>query len=99
MVEIRWTPQAFNDLESIAEFISMDSPHFAKLLVFDIVSAVERVPFFPRSGRIVPEFRNPLIREIILGNFRIVYRLKGKVAEILTVYHGSRLLKKPSGGS
>jgi toxin ParE1/3/4 len=93
MVEIRWTPQAVDDLESIADFIAKDSPYYARLFVINVLGAVERLPKFPQSGRIVPELRNPAIREIILGNYRIVYRLRGSLAEVLTVYHGSKLLK------
>jgi len=40
----------------------------------------------------VPERGNPALREVILGNNRIVYRLKAKHAEVLTIHHGARLL-------
>jgi len=43
-------------------------------------------------GRMVPEKNDPIIREIIFGNFRIVYRVKAKVVELLTIHHGARLL-------
>jgi len=92
MAEVRWTPQAAEDLESIAEFIAEDSPHYARLFVIDILQAISRLIDFPRSGRIVPELNDPVIREIILGNYRIVYRLRDEIVEILTVYHGARLI-------
>lgn len=92
MAEVRWTPQAADDLDAIADFIAQDSPHYASLFVLNVLHAVERLNRFPRWGRIVPETNNPNIREIILGNYRIVYRLKFATPEILTVYHGSRLL-------
>jgi toxin ParE1/3/4 len=92
MVEIRWTPQAIDDLESIADFIAKDSPYYARLFAIDSLGAVDRLAKFPKSGRVVPEMGNPFIREIILGNYRIVYRLRGGLAEILTVYHGAKLL-------
>lgn len=91
MAEIRWTPQAADDLETIADFISVDSPHYAKIFVIDVLYATQRLENFPRSGRIVPESNDPIIREIILGNHRIVYRVKPEIVEILTVYRGSRL--------
>lgn len=71
MVEVRWTLQAAEDLESIADFISQDSPHYARLFVIDVLEAVERLSNFPKSGRVVPEVDDPIIREIILGNYRI----------------------------
>ncbi len=92
MAEVRWTPQAAADLELIAEFIAHDSTHYASLFVIDVLDAVERLVHFPESGRIVPEKNDPKVREIILGNYRIVYRRRADVAEILTIHHGARLL-------
>jgi plasmid stabilization system protein ParE len=92
MVEVRWTSQAADDLEAIVEFIAADSPHYARLLAMDILEAVELLADFPQSGRIVPEIRAPEIREILLGNYRIIYRVRTEAVEILTVYHGARLL-------
>jgi len=92
VAEVRWTLQAAGDLEAIADFIAADSAHYARLFVIDVLAAVERLVAFPSSGRIVPELNDPRVREILLGNYRIVYRLTGMVVEILTVYHGARLL-------
>ncbi len=92
MAQVRWTPQAADDLDNIAEFIAEDSSHFAGLFVLDILEAAERLADFPQCGRIVPEINDAAIREIILGNYRIIYRLQVGLAEILTVFHGARLL-------
>jgi addiction module RelE/StbE family toxin len=96
MAEIRWTPQASDDLEAIAEFISLDSPHYASIFVMDVFNAVDQLEICPDSGRIVPELNEKSIREIILGNYRIVYRIRYAIVEILTVYHSARLLN-PDG--
>jgi toxin ParE1/3/4 len=92
MAQVRWTPQAADDLDAIAEFITEDSSHFAGLLVIDVLQAVERLADFPALGRIVPEIGDKVIREIILGNYRIIYRLRNEAVEVLTVHHGARLL-------
>jgi len=92
VAEVRWTPQAASDLEAIADFIAQDSPQYASLFVIDVFAAVERLVPFPESGRIVPEKDDPAIREIIFGNYRIVYRFRKDVVEILTVHHGAKLL-------
>ena len=92
MAEVRWTPQAVEDLEAIADFICQDSPHYASLLAMDILAATERLADFPNSGRIAPEANDPTLREVILGSYRVVYRVKQQAVEILTVYHGARLL-------
>lgn len=92
MAEIRWTIQAADDLEGIVNFISEDSEHYARLLAVDILEAVERIGIFPESGRVVPETNTPEIRDIPLGNYRIIYRIKPELIEILMVYHGARIL-------
>jgi len=92
MAEIRWTRQAADDLEVIACFIAEDSVHYARLFVLDVMSAVERLAVFPHLGRIVPEINNPAIREIILGNYRIIHRIREECIEIVTVYHTARLI-------
>ena len=92
MAEIRWTAQAADDLDSIALFIAKDSAHYASLFVMDVLDAVQKLKDFPQSGRMVPEAEDPVIREVILGNYRIVYRTNQELVEILTVYHGARLL-------
>jgi plasmid stabilization system protein ParE len=55
------------------------------------VAAVERLAVFPESGRIVPEFRDPALREVLWRNYRIVYRCRSRCVEIVTVFHGARL--------
>ena len=90
MAEVRWTPQALSDLEATTEFIARDSYHYASLFVLDILAAVQRVERFPKSGRMVPEKNEPKVREIIFGNYRIVYRLRDEIAELLTIHHGAR---------
>jgi toxin ParE1/3/4 len=92
MAEVRWTPQAADDLEAITNFIAADSPQYARLFAMDVLVAVERLADFPNSGRVVPELKDPAIREILLGSYRIVYRVKGDLVEVLTVYHRARLL-------
>lgn len=79
MVEVRWTLQASEDLDSIAQFIAKDSPQYARLFVTDVLQAVERLREFAKSGRIVPELNDPVVREIILGNYRLVLPRQNEV--------------------
>jgi len=89
-----WTDGAAADIEAVREFISRDSPHYADLVVSRILKALQKVQHFPESGRKVPELNRPDIREVIVGRYRIVYRLKAEVVEVLTVFQGSRLLRE-----
>lgn len=93
MAKIKWTPQALEDIETIANFIARDSTYYAGIFTEKIFEAVEHLELFPESGQTVPELNRKEIREVILGNYRIIYRLKEDIVEILTVYHPARLLE------
>jgi plasmid stabilization system protein ParE len=88
---IRWTPRARADLAAIRAFIDQDSPHYAAIVVSRLIAATDRLAVVPESGRAVPEFQNPVVREVILRPYRIVYRLAGDdEIHILTVHHASQ---------
>jgi toxin ParE1/3/4 len=92
---VRWTAQAQADLVAIRTYIERDSPHYARLMVERLVGAVERLHQFPESGRIVPEYHNRALREVLEGNYRIVYLRLPSEVQVLTVAHGARLLRLP----
>ena len=93
MVKIKWSDAAKSDLKGIIEYLSQDSPQYAEYLYERIFESIENLKSFPEIGRRVPELKNPNIRELILQNYRIVYQyLKDKI-EIITIFHGKRLLR------
>jgi plasmid stabilization system protein ParE len=55
----------------------------------------ETLSAFPESGRIVPEFSMPNLREIIFPPFRIVYKFEDTRVRIVRVWRSERLLKLP----
>lgn len=92
MAKVVWTEQAYEDLEAIFEYISHDSVKYAQLLIEKILISVKRLELFPESGRIVPERNEKHIREVIVGNYRIIYRLRSDWVELLMVRHGASRL-------
>lgn len=93
MTRIAWAPQAVEDVEAIRAYVARDSPHYADLVIERIVVAVALLETSPRAGRVVPEVGDESLREVIQGNYRIVYRVRHDVVEIATVFHGARLLR------
>jgi toxin ParE1/3/4 len=89
---LTWSPTARLDLREIFAYIAEDDPAAAGKFIRSLFGAVERLPYFPESGRIVPEFRDPRIREVIRRPCRIVYRIKanGGLIEIARVWHAAR---------
>jgi len=90
---IVWSPKAVENLEDIAEYISKDSPLYAPIFVQKIIKSIERLADFPLSGRIVPEFKDRKLREVIFHNYRVVYRIKDEMIEIALVTHGAKLIE------
>ncbi len=93
---LTWSPAARFDLREIFSYISEDDPAAAGRFIRSLLAAVERLPSFPESGRIVPEFADFTIREVIRRPCRIVYRMEvdsGKI-EIVRVWHAARGIPK-----
>ena len=93
MAEVIWTLQAINDIDNIAIFIANDSERYAGIQTNRFLQATIILEENPKFGRIVPELKNPDVREIILGNYRLIYRIvNSKQIHILTIHHSKRLL-------
>ena len=92
MTRVIWTRQAVEDVEAIKAYVARDSVRYAALLTEQIVAAVDRLESFPESGRVVPEIGDRLLREVIFGAYRIVYRIQPEAVEVVAVHHAARLL-------
>ena len=94
MVKVVWTDLAIEDLKSIHAYISKDSRFYADRFVTKLIDRADQLENYPQSGRIVPEFGKEDIRELIEGNYRIIFRIKVDHVGIVRVHHSSRLLKE-----
>ena len=90
---IDWSPEAIEDLESIAEYISRDSEYYAKAVVRKIVNLTRGLNKFPLIGRVVPELKNKNIREQFVYSYRVIYKIEKYRILIVAVIHGKRLLE------
>jgi toxin ParE1/3/4 len=91
-MKILWSPLAIARVSEIAGYIAQDNPDAAESWINTVFEKVEHLKEFPESGRILPETDNTTIRELIYGNYRIVYRVERSRISILTVRHGKQLL-------
>ncbi|MEI6815993.1 MAG: type II toxin-antitoxin system RelE/ParE family toxin [Bacteroidota bacterium] len=94
MEQIKWTKLALKDLDSIDDYISQDSTYYAQKIIENILDSVKILLAHPLSGRIVPEFEKKEIRELIIGNYRIVYKIYPKKISIVRVHHAARDMSK-----
>jgi len=84
-MKVVWSPLAVDRTVEIAEYIAQDKLLAAEKWVDLVFDSVKRLEQFPNSGRIVPEINLESFREIILGNYRVIYRIEEKQVSVLTV--------------
>ena len=89
---VRWSPRAADDLEAIAQYISADSPAYAKSVVKTIMEITRKFSQFPLAGRIVPEFNDENVREWFAYSYRIIYRVDQNGVTVAAIVHGRRML-------
>ena len=89
---VDFSPQAIKDLAAAVSFIARDNPSRAESFGNELIDQTDTLEAFPESGRIVPEFQNEGLREIIYKPYRIVYRIKKdkKEIEILRYWHAAK---------
>lgn len=92
-MRVHWTQNAVNHLTSIYEYISLNSHTYAKSMVDRITRRSEQLAAQPKSGRMVPEYYQDDIREVIEKPYRIIYRIKAEQIDVVAVVHAARLLE------
>jgi plasmid stabilization system protein ParE len=91
---VTFAESAVVDLEQMrAWYADQQAPEVGERLLREIVAHSEQLADYPESGRVVPEFGDPQLREIIHPPFRIVYRLDAERARVVRVWRGERLLE------
>lgn len=92
MAEVIWTASALDDVDAIAAYIAQDSKDYAALTVLRIIESAERLERFPESGALIQGVGSGVYRQIVVGNYRVIYRNDLDGVKIARVYHGARRL-------
>ena len=90
-----WTRPALDSLLDVVRYIKRDNPPAAQRFAATIKTKVTRLELFPESGRVVPELPSGGLREVLVDDYRVIYRVvKPRIrVEILAVRHGARRLE------
>jgi len=96
-MRLSFAESAFNDLADIqAYYLEQGAPAIGDKFVAEIIAHVEMLEDHPEIGRIVPEYAEPKIRELIHPPFRIVYWLDIETINVIRVWRSERLLQLPN---
>jgi len=99
-VRISFSKSAIDDLEKIkAYYLEQGVPQIGQDFIAAILEHIETLSKHPDIGRVVPEFNEELIRELIHSPFRVVYLRENKSVNIVRVWRSERLLKLPESPS
>jgi len=95
-VKISFSRSAISDLENIRKYyLEQGVPHIGQDFVVAIIEHIETLSMHPDIGRVVPEFNDDSIRELIHSPFRVVYLRESKSIKVIRVWRSERLLKLP----
>ncbi len=91
-MKIIWSPLAIDRASEIAEYVALDNSTAATKWVERVFEKVKNLSSLPEAGRKVPEVNRNEIRELIFGNYRIIYRIEKSNISILTIRHSKQIL-------
>lgn len=92
-LKVAWSPEAIEDVESIADYIGRDSEFYARAVATKIIEMGRNIESFPWAGRIVPELGDDKVRERLVYSYRVIYQVQERTILVVAVIHGRRLVE------
>jgi toxin ParE1/3/4 len=90
--QVVWSDEAVTDLERIGQYIERDSPSYARSLVRRILESTRKLADYPRIGRVVPELGDANFRELVVHQYRVIYRIEDDVVTVAAIAHSRQSL-------
>ena len=91
-MNVVWSARALDRAGEIVDFIGRDRPRAAVEWLDGLEARLAALPRFPEQGRVVPEWYEPTVRELIYLRHRIIYEVHPEHVEVLTIRHTRQLL-------
>jgi plasmid stabilization system protein ParE len=89
--EVEWAESALAGLTEAVEHIARDSPSYAASLAVRADQAAISLSELPSRGRLVREYRDPAVRELIVSSkYRLIYRVSAIKVSIMAFVHTAR---------
>lgn len=93
MARVVWTETALQDLDEVADYISLDKPDAARRFVHRVFERIEQLADHPKSGSVPVELKGTPYRQLVIPPVRIFYREQNQVVYIVYVMRGERLFR------
>ena len=92
MAKVVWTDTALRDFQNLLEYIESSAPMAARRLGQKMVEKIDLLEQHPLMGTLIPEDEGGHYRQVLQGNYRIIYRFDGEAVYLIAFYHAARLL-------
>ena len=87
--KIIWRDEAKEDLRDILHYLSRSSVRYAEMWTDELDKKLNLLVSFPEMGRIVPEKNTQFFREILVGNYRVLYIYLHDVITVVAIRHSA----------
>ena len=87
---VEWAGRAKSDLRLAVEYIRKDSPKSAKAFLGQVFETTRLLSSFSERGRVVPDFNDPAVRQVLVGRYRVLYEVHPDAVWIMRVLHTSQ---------
>lgn len=95
-MKVQIFPSAFEDMQGILEWYASQSvPEVGQHFVFQIFEPAETLAGHPSIGRVVPEYSDANIRELIHPPFRVIYQIYKSLIAVIRIWRSERILQLP----
>lgn len=91
-MRVVWSDEAKAHLDGIYQYIKPDAPFYATQTVDRLTRRVEQLIAHPRSGRVMPNYDDENLRELIARPYRLIYRIRPDRIDIIAVFHSAQQL-------
>lgn len=89
-MKVKWTQQAKRDLAAIHAYIAADSPFYAAQVVGTLLDTEHEIALQPLAGAMIRERPRKDLRQVKRYSWRVIYRIKARSIDVLTVVHAKR---------
>ena len=86
---IRWSPRGKMRLLGCMRYIAEQCQDWPTVINWRdrVYDAVEHLQDFPEAGTVGRELGRDEIRQVIVGDYRVIYRIRRKTPEVISVRH------------
>ena len=88
--DVVWTNHAHNDLDEVVSYIAGESHDGACAVLEQALAAADSLATLSERGRMVPELDDPMIREVFVHGYRLIYEVTASQIRVLAFLHGAR---------